>query len=334
MPPPDAFGKKGGRKKASCQQPKLVETLREIVEVHTAGSPIEPGQLWTNRSPSELSEELSAAGFTASSNTVTRLLHEELELSQRSAVKTVALGESADRDAQFQRIAQLKKQYFARAWPVISIDTKKKELLGDFFRPGRGWTEGKVRAFDHDFPSASTGKVIPYGVYDLGANEGFVLLAEGADTGELACHAVRRWWFRRGMWLYPEAEGILALADCGGSNGYRLPLFREALCGTARRIGRSIRVAHLPPYCSKYNPIDHRLFCHLTRSLKGILCRSIEVVRDAFARTTTSSGLKVVVELARRTYQAGVKATDDYLARELIRRDKRLPLFNYIAPCR
>jgi len=330
----DASGKKGGRKKASCQHPEVVETLREIVEVHTAGSPVEPGELWTNRSPNELSEELSAAGFSVCPNTVARLLREELELSQRSAVKTIALGESADRDAQFQRIAQLKKQYLARGWPVISIDTKKKELLGDFFRPGRGWTDATVRALDHDFPSASSGKVIPYGVYDIGANEGFVLLAEGADTGELACDAIRRWWFRRGVGKYPQAVEILALADCGGSNGYRLPLFREALCGTARRIGRSIRVAHLPPYCSKYNPIDHRLFCHLTRSLKGLLCRSIPIVRDAFARTTTSTGLNVVVELARRTYQAGVKATDDYLANELISRDKRLPLLNYVAPCR
>lgn len=308
--------------------------MRELVEVHTAGSPVEPGKLWTNRSPQDLAEELSKAGFSACPNTVTRLLRQELELAHRSAMKTVALGESADRDAQFRRIAALKKQSLARGWPVISIDTKKKELLGAFFRPGRGWTDGRVHALDHDFPSASSGKVIPYGVYDVGANEGFVLLAGGADTGELACDAIRRWWFRRGVWKYPDAEEILALADCGGSNGYRLPLFREALCGAARRIGLPIRVAHLPPYCSKYNPIDHRLFCHLTRSLRGLLCRSIELVRDAFARTTTSTGLSVVVELARRTYQAGVKATDDYLANELIRRDRRLPLFNYVAPCR
>lgn len=308
--------------------------MREIVEVHTAGSPVEPGRLWTNRSPSELSEELAKAGFSACPNTVARLLREELALSPRSAAKTLALGESADRDAQFRRIAEVKRQFLARGWPVISVDTKKKELLGNFFRPGRGWTDGQVRAFDHDFPSAASGKVIPYGVYDVGANEGFVLLAEGADTGELAADAVRRWWFRRGVWQYADAEEILALADCGGSNGYRLPLFREALCGAAQRIGRSIRVAHLPPYCSKYNPIDHRLFCHLTRSLQGVLCRTVNVLRDAFARTTTAAGLRVVVELARRTYQAGVKATDDYLAHELIRRDSRLPQFNYVAPCR
>ena len=307
--------------------------MREIIEVHTAGSPVEPGRVWTNRSPSELAEELSMAGCSVSANTVTRLLREELGLSHRSAVKMVALGESADRNAQFERIAELKKWYLDQGWPVISIDTKKKELLGTFFRPGRGWTDGRVRAFDHDFPSAAAGKVIPYGVYDVAANEGFVLLATGADTGELAAAAIRRWWFRCGIRQYQGAGGLLALADCGGSNGYRTPLFREQLCGVARRLGIPIRVAHLPPYCSKYNPIDHRLFCHLTRSLQGLLCRSLELVRDAFARTTTSTGLKVVVELARRTYQAGLKATDGFLANEPILRDKRLPQFNYVAPC-
>ena len=316
------------------EEPELVETLRQIVEVHTAGSPVEPGQRWTNRSPSELADELSTAGFSVCANTVTRLLKDELELSRRSAVKTVALGENADRNAQFERIAQLKKKYFRKGWPVISIDTKKKELLGDFFRPGRAWTDGRVRAFDHDFPSAAEGKVIPYGVYDLAANHGFVLLATGADTGELACDAIRRWWFRRGQREYGQPDGMLVLADCGGSNGYRVSLFRQQLCEVASRLAIPIRVAHLPPYCSKYNPIDHRLFCHLSRSLKGVLCRSIEIVRDAIARTTTSTGLQTTVEVARRTYQAGIKATQAFRDNEPILRDKHLPLFNYVAPAR
>ncbi len=324
--------KKGGRKTASLKEPELVEALRDIVEVHTAGSPVEPGRLWTNRSPSELADELSTAGFSVCANTVKRLLQEELKLSRRSVVKTMAMGENADRNAQFERIAQLKKEYFRKGWPVISIDTKKKELLGNFFRSGRVWTDGCVEAFDHDFPSASDGKVIPYGVYDLASNEGFVLLATGADTGELACDAIRRWWFRRGQWRYDEPGGMLVLADCGGSNGYRVPLFRQRLCEVASRLEIPIRVAHLPPYCSKYNPIDHRLFCHLTRSLKGVLCRSVEIVRDALRRTTTSTGLQVTVEIARRIYQAGVKATPAFRDNEQILQDKHLPRFNYVAP--
>jgi len=148
----------------------------------------------------------------------------------------------------------------------------------------------------------------------------------------LACDALRRWWYRPGQRRYAKAKGILVLADCGGSNGYRVSLFRQRLCEVAQRIRRTIRVARLPPYCSKYNPIDHRLFCHLTRSLQGVLCRSIEILRDAFARTTTSTGLRVVVELARRAYQAGRKATAAFRENEPILRDDLLPAFNYIAP--
>ena len=321
--------KKGGRKPASCE---VVEELRTIVQVHTAGSPVEPGRLWTNRSPSELAEELAAAGFELSPNTVSRLLSEELGLSRRKMAKTLALGASPDRDAQFKRIAQLKAEYLAKGWPVVSIDTKKKELLGDFARGGRAWTDGVVKAFDHDFPSVATGKVIPYGVYDVTLNEALVLLAQGADTGELVGDAVRRWWHRLGEKKYWRASGLLLLADCGGSNGRRVPLFRERLCELAEELRRPIRVAHLPPYCSKYNPIDHRLFCHLTRSLSGVLTRTVETIRDAFARVTTSTGLRVVVELARRTYQAGVKPNADFLHNEPILRDEFLPAYNYTAP--
>ena len=215
---------------------------------------------------------------------------------------------------------------------MISIDTKKKEVLGDFFRPGYGRTDGLVHVFDHDFPRYGSGKVIPYGVYDLIANEAFMLLAAGSDTGELACDAMRRWWYRLGRRRYEGAPYLLVLADSGGSNGYRVPLFRERLCQLACCLGTSVRVAHLPPYCSKYNPIDHRLFCHLSRSLRGLVCKSIETIRDAFAETTTSKGLHVVVELARRVYQKGIKPAAAFLKEETIIRDLNLPQFNYVAP--
>lgn len=300
--------------------------------MQTAGSPVEPGRLWTNRSPSKLVEELAEAGFDLSPNTVSRLLHDELGLSRRSIAKTLSMGASPDRNAQFERIAELKAEYLEKRWPVISIDTKKKELLGDFSRDGQAWTDGVVKAFDHDFPSAGSGKVIPYGVYDLAQNNALVLLAQGSDTGELACNALRRWWIRLGKKKYWHASGLLVLADSGGSNGRRVPLFRERLCELAKWLRRPIRVAHLPPYCSKYNPIDHRLFCHLTRSLKGLMTRSIETIRDAFARTTTSTGLSVVVELARRTYHAGVKPSDWFIENEPILRDEHLGAYNYTAP--
>jgi Rhodopirellula transposase DDE domain len=321
--------KKGGRKKASLSEPELVPQLKNLVAAHTAGSAVEPERVWTNRSCESLAEELADCGFSVCANTVNRLLRNELGLSRRKMEKTLSMGESADRDAQFQRLHQLKQYFLARRWPVISIDTKKKELLGRFERAGAAWTDGRLRAWDHDFPSSSWGKVIPYGVYDVAADEALVYLAQGADTGELACDAIRRWWYRLGKWLYDATSPVLLLADCGGSNGYRVPLFRQQLHHLSQRLGRTFRVCHLPPYCSKYNPIDHRLFCHLSRSMQAMQLTSIEVIQHAIHHTVTRSGLRVVCELAPRPYERGLKANPDFLAHEPTIRDNRLSAYNY-----
>lgn len=321
--------KKGGRKKASSAEPELVPQLKKLVEHHTAGSAVEPGRVWTSRSCESFSEELAEFGFSVCANTVDRLLRNELGLSRRKMEKTLALGENADRDAQFQRMNQVKQYFLVRDWPVLSIDTKKKELLGRFERAGQAWTDARLGAWDHDFPSSSWGKVIPYGVYDLAANEALVYLAQGADTGELACDAIRRWWYRLGKWRYDATSPILLLADCGGSNGYRVPLFRQQLHQLSQRLGRTFRVCHLPPYCSKYNPIDHRLFCHLSRSLQAIQLTSIEAIYQALEQTTTRAGLRVVCELARNEYAAGIRAEPTFLADEPTRRDKTLSAYNY-----
>ena len=307
----------------------LLPALEEAVESHTAGSPVEPGQRWTNRSPAELARELADEGHPVDPKTVKGMLKEDLGLSRRQMVKTLSMGESADREAQFQRLATIKTEFLEQGFPVVSIDTKKKELLGNFYRSGPAWTNGRVRAWDHDFPSSAWGKVIPYGVYDLVRNESLVYLAQGADTGQLAVDAVRRWWHRLGKWHYPAAAPLLLLADCGGSNGYRVSLFREQLQLLANRLGKVIRVCHIPPYCSKYNPIDHRLFCHLSRSLTSLMLRSVEIIRHAIARTTTTKGLRVITELARKLYPSGTKASSDYLEQETVLRDKTLPQFNY-----
>jgi len=327
--PTVAFVKKGGRKKASIEDPDLISQLRKNVEVHTAGSPVEPGELWTNRSPGALADELKQQGYSVNRKTVQRILREELDLGHRQMAKKLTMDESEDRDAQFQRVQAYKAEFLEQGFPVLSIDTKKKELLGNFYRRGPAWTNANLRAWDHDFPSYSWGKVIPYGVYDLARNESLMYLAQGFDTGELAVDAIRRWWFRLGRSSYSSDAPILLLADCGGSNGYRVPLFRERLQHLANRLGRTIRVCHIPPYCSKYNPIDHRLFCHVTRSLQGLLLRSVELVRNAIQGTTTRTGLKVATELARKLYAKGVKASPDYLANEAVIRDDVLPKYNY-----
>jgi hypothetical protein len=324
-----ASEKRGGRKKASTAEPELITQLKELAEDHTAGSAVEPDRIWTSRSCESFSEELAERGFSVCANTVGRLLRNELGLSRRKMEKSLAMGQSEDRDAQFQRINQLKRYFGDRDWPVLSIDTKKKELLGRFARAGQAWTNDRLPAWDHDFPSSSWGKVIPYGVYDVAANEALVYLAQGADTGELACDAIRRWWYRLGKWRYDATSPILLLADCGGSNGYRVPLFRQQLHQLSQRLCRTFRVCHLPPYCSKYNPIDHRLFCHLSRSLEAVSLTSIEVMYHAFEKTMTRTGLRVVCERARKNYAKGIKASPEFLAAEPTQRDPTLSAYNY-----
>jgi hypothetical protein len=309
--------------------PELVPQLKELAQQHTAGSAVEPGRVWTSRSSQSFADDLMERGYSVCANTVSRLLRDELGLSRRKMEKTLPMGESADREAQFQRLNHLKQYFLARGWPVLSIDTKKKELLGQFERGGQAWTDAHLAAWDHDFPSSSWGKVIPYGVYDVAANEALVYLAQGADTGELAVDAIRRWWVRLGKWRYDPSLPILLLADCGGSNGYRVSLFRQQLYHLSRHLGRTFRVCHLPPYCSKYNPIDHRLFCHLSRSLQARQLTSIQDVYEVLQQTTTRSGLQVVCEIAKKTYVAGIKARPEFLATEPTQRDKILPQYNY-----
>lgn len=310
-----------------------MSALKEVVEEHTAGSPVEPGKLWTNRSAASIAEELNQYGISLCANTVELLLRKELKLPHHQIEKSLSMGESQDRAAQFDRLIELRRKFLEKGRAVLSIDTKKKELLGLFHRDGTARTNGQVLAWDHDFPSSSWGKVIPYGVYDVGRNEGFMMLATGSDTGELVADSLRRWWHRMGKWNYCSSEPILLLADCGGSNGYRVSLFRERLWRLANKLQLTFRVCHLPPYCSKYNPIDHRLFCHITRSLKGMLLKNVEVIYDAIVRTTTSTGLKVIAEIARKVYLPKIKPKPEFLIDEPIKRDKELSKYNYlIAP--
>ena len=166
---------------------------------------------------------------------------------------------------------------------MLSIDTKQKELLGNFFRKGRAYTSGKARVLDHDFASHGHGRMVPYGVYDVARNEGLMLLSVGPDTSQLACDAIRRWWRRLGKPHYPAAQRLLLLCDCGGSNGYRQLLFKEELSALAQDLGVSIRVAHYPPGCSKYNPIEHRMFSHVTRALHGIVLQTVAVAKQLIA---------------------------------------------------
>lgn len=323
--------KKGGRKKASVAQPDLVPAVEALIERNTAGSPVDEGIRWTNRSPSDLAFELQEQGFEIGPDALRRILFDELGLSRRQAFKDESACDFPQRDEQFRYIAKLRAHFERKDWPVLSIDTKKKEILGDFFHPGRAITDGRVIVQDHDFVTAEQ-RLVPYGVFDTRRNEGFMYLSTGADTSELACDAIWRWWQRMGQRHYWYAPKLLLLCDCGGSNGNRQHRFKQELYDLAADLKCDIQVAHYPPGCSKYNPIEHQMFCHVTRSLQAVILRTIQVARDFIARTSTAFGLKVVAEIAKRTYEKGRKATDDFIDNNPIVFDKFLPLLNYTAP--
>ena len=312
-------------------QPALLPALQSLLAPQTAGSPVDPGLRWTNRSPRELAEELQAQGFAIGADALRRLLVQELGLARRQAFKDESAQSFPQRDAQFRHIAKLRAGFERRGWPVISIDTKKKEILGNFFRPGRAYTDGRLRVQDHDFVTAEQ-RLVPYGVYDPRANEGFLYLATGPDTSELACDAIWRWWQRLGRRHYRYAPRMLVLCDCGGSNGYRRQRFKQDLCDLAVDLTCDLQVAHYPPGCSKYNPIEHRLFCHVTRSLQAVVLKTIHVAQTFIARTTTACGLRVVAEIADRVYEKGRKATSEFLHHNPILPNLLLPQLNYTAP--
>jgi hypothetical protein len=302
-----------------------------MIEKDTAGSPIDTNIRWTNRSVSDLAQELQDCGFEIGSDALRRILFQELGLSRRQAFKDEAGCHFPQRDEQFRRIAKLRALYERRDWPVLSIDTKKKEILGNFFHPGRALTDGRVIVQDHDFVTSQQ-RLVPYGVFDTRRNEGFMFLSRGADTSRLACDAIWRWWQRMGKQHYCFVPRLLLLCDCGGCNGNRLHLFKEELCYLATDLDCDIQVAHYPPGCSKYNPIEHRCFCHVSRSLQAVVLKTIEIARQYISRTTTTVGLRVVAEIARSTYEKGLKATRGFLADNPIIFDRFLPELNYTAP--
>ena len=227
---------------------------------------------------------------------VIRQLLDDEGYRRRQIQKYLDMGAHEDRNAQFENIARIKQEYLDSPNPILSIDTKKQELLGTFYRDGRVYTRQGLLAFDHDFPSYADGVVIPYGLYDLKRNFGYLSLGTSHDTTEFACDSIAWWWENYGRRLYPDAHSMCLLCDGGGSNSADKYLFKEDLQKLADRLGLEIRMAHYPPYCSKYNPIERRLFPHVTRACQGVIFDSVATVKRLLEKTRTATGLGVVVE--------------------------------------
>lgn len=288
------------------------------------------GVLWTNLSRREISRRLSEMGTPASRHVVRKLLKKH-GLGTRKAYKKKSMGAHPDRNAQFENIGQIKAAYLARGEPVLSIDTKKKELIGNFAREGHTHTQEQVQTLDHDFPSPGLGKLIPHGLYDLARNEGYMHLNTSTETSEFCCDSIAHWWSQHGCKHYRAVKRLLLLCDGGGSNASNRHVFKEALQRLADRLGLEIRIAHYPPYCSKHNPIEHRLFAHVTRACQGVTFHTVEIARQFMAKAQTTTGLKVTAEVLGGVYVKGKKVAADFLANMPIVFDAHLPRWNYRA---
>ncbi len=304
-----------GRPALLALDPGLPQALEALVEPLARGDPESPLR-WTCKSTRALAAELSAQDHPVSHEKVAQLLR-GMKYSLQGNRKTEEGRDHPDRDAQFGYINQQVSRALAAGQPVISVDTKKKELIGNYENKGRQWrrTGSPVRVNGHDFPDPSVPRAYPYGIYDLGRNTGFVNVGTDHDTGEFAVASIRGWWRFEGRRLYPEARGLLITADGGGSNGYRLRLWKWELQKLADATGLSIQVCHFPPGTSKWNKVEHRLFSFITSTWRGEPLRDYETVVRLISSTTTVKGPSVTCRLDRRNYMAGRKVTDEQLAR-------------------
>ncbi len=319
----------GGRKRTVDKDPTLLQDLESLIEPTSRGDPESPLR-WTCKSVRKLAQELNGMGHQISHRLVADLLH-ELGYSLQANRKTKEGTSHTDRDAQFQHINAQVKASQAASQPVISVDTKKKEKIGDFANAGREWRPKgepeEVRV--HDFLIPELGKVAPYGIYDMTHNLGWVNVGIDHDTGTFAVESIRRWWYSMGEPLYPAAHQLLITADSGGSNGYRLRMWKVELQKLADETGLSIKVCHLPPGTSKWNKIEHRLFSYISQNWRGKPLISHEVIVNLIAATTTATGLRVHSQLDTRSYPTGVRVSDAELGQVNIERDSFHGEWNY-----
>ena len=319
----------GGRRPLADHDPGLLDALEALVDPVTRGDPMSPLR-WTCKSADRLASELTASGHPVSERTISRLLH-SLGYSLQSNREAIEGKDHPDRDGQFRHINRRVVAFQRRGQPVVSVDTKKKEIVGNYRNSGREWEpKGRPRRVkSKDFPDKDLGEVIPYGVYDPTDHAGWVGVGIDHDTAEFAVETLRRWWRRMGSRAYPGATELLITADGGGSNGTRNRLWKWELQGLADEIGLRISVCHFPPGTSRWNKIEHRMFCHITENWRGRPLVSREVAVNLIGHTTTKQGLSIHSELDTNSYPPGRKVTAEQMESLCIRKDKFHGEWNY-----
>ena len=319
-----------GRKSITQSDPRLVQTLEALIDEQTRGDP-ESALRWICKSTRTIAKELSQQKHPVSHMKVAQILH-GLDYSLQSNRKTEESADHPDRDAQFRHINATVKKCLRQGIPVISVDTKKKELVGNYINDGRQWRAAKqpVAVQGHDFPSPDVPRAYPYGIYDIGRNAGFVNVGTDHDTGAFAVASIRGWWRADGRRIYPQAKTILITADSGGSNGWRLRLWKLELQKFADQTALAIAVCHFPPGTSKWNKIEHRLFSFISSNWRGEPLRDYETIVNLIAGTTTAKGLKVTCRLDRRKYPTGLEVSDAQMQCVNLERNKFHGEWNYL----
>lgn len=320
----------GGRKAITISDPRLLNALEAMIDAETRGDPESPLR-WICKSTRAIAGQLRRQHHPVSHAKVAQILH-DLDYSLQSNRKTLEGADHPDRDAQFRHINTAARKCLAQGVPVISVDTKKKELIGNYDNAGQQWlpAKGPLKVQGHDFPGPEVPRAYPYGIYDLGRNVGFVNVGTDHDTGAFAVASIRGWWRFEGRRLYPETGKILITADGGGSNGSRLRLWKFELQRFADETGLSISVCHFPPGTSKWNKIEHRLFSFISSNWRGEPLRDYETIVNLIAKTTTAKGLKVTCRLDRRKYPTGRKVTDADMKLVHVEPDRFHGEWNYV----
>jgi hypothetical protein len=299
-----------------------------FIHLHRAGSPTDPNLFWIHLKPKEIATLFFEKHQQKVSHRCVKRLLVELGYSYRKLSKQLATGIYAQRNEQFAIITQLILAMSPES-PILSIDCKKKEHLGNLYRDGKCYSTAPIKVYDHDYYSLSQGKVIPHGIYDLQANKGYISIGNSSETAEFIADNLRWWWTEHGIHTYPNAQNILILCDAGGGNSYRHYVFKNQILNLSRELGISFIIVHYPPYCSKWNPIEHRLFCHVHRAMSGVVFSDYQIVKELIEKTSTDTGLTVVVRLNLKKYQTGVTVDKNQIDQKRILKHPIIPELSY-----
>jgi len=319
----------GGRSSKIASIENINDIFLEVLSEHTAGDPMKEDVKWTNLTKKEIINKMAKRGITVSKNIVRKLLKKN-KFVKRKVQKSTATTQHKDRDSQFTMIAQARQEYEQSDNPIISIDTKKVEKIGNLYRDGKVECIEPIKVYDHDFPSLAIGKIIPYTIFDIKNNEAFVYIGTTYDTSELACDAIKAWWNTLGKKKYPDATSVLCLADGGGSNSSHSELFKSDLHLLANEIRLDIRMAHYPPGASKWNPIEHLVFPHITSALSGVVLKSVNLAQQLINKTSTTTGLKVFSKISKKIYEKARSVFDGFYMDAKIIYDEALGCWNYM----